>query len=254
MGIREQSTSDGRERLGFTHPAFRWIIGIYQVSAPAIDVYLDTCPADVGHAAPEINLAVAVAVVSKAFHRREIIIVIPTRVGIVYLVLVEHVSVIVQRESAVILGQRVLATIAAEKILVLPGVEIRDGRAIEIGGNVRTEVERVTLLRPDGEPVAAPLKDIGRRADLHRTEGLFFDVLRTFGFGCVKDAYVGVRGVELIEHLLHHRWKPAYARILIDERDGVARACGRSWKRAAASERSARGGEARSTQKLPARK
>jgi len=69
-------------RLG--HPGSGGIIGIGQVTAPGIDMNLNAIPRNVHHAAPQISFAVAVPVVRESLHGRQVVVVIPRPIWIIY--------------------------------------------------------------------------------------------------------------------------------------------------------------------------
>ena len=200
--------------LGFGHKAAGGIIRVDEMPSPTIDMHLNAIPGDVEHTAPQISLAVTVAVVGEAFHRSQVVIMVPGFIRIVHPVFIKEVFVVVKRQRAVILGQAVLLPIPGEKGVILGPVPVVDGGLVQIGLDVGTQVEQMSFLGPNGEVGAAALENIRRGAGLHVGQHGFFQIIRV---GRIEDSGIGVGGVELFQRLLGHRGEPVGPPILVDQ-------------------------------------
>ena len=82
----------------------RGISGINQVTAPAVDVHLNALPGDVHHTAPQIGLPIPRPVMGEAFHRCQVVVVIPGSIGIINAVFRKEILVVIKGQRAMILG------------------------------------------------------------------------------------------------------------------------------------------------------
>ena len=98
--------------------------------------------------------------------------------------------------------------------------------AVDVGRDVGPQVEQVVALRPEREPGATALDDVGRGAGLHLSGRGFLDIGLDLRFSAVVDADVGMAGVELLQQADHHRGEPGLAAVLVDKLGLPARVAG----------------------------